>query len=89
MANIKSAKKRIKVIKAKTLQNKMLKSQLRTFIKKYDAALASGDKTAAEVAYKEVVKKVDQAVSHGILHRNNADRKKSQYTIKLNQLLNA
>ena len=44
MANIKSAKKRIKVIETKTLRNKMIKSKLKTIIKKFDAAVASGDK---------------------------------------------
>lgn len=86
LPNIKSAKKRVKVIEAKTLQNKIFKTQLRTAIKKYDAALASGDKTAAAEAYKAATKKIDQAVSHGILHKNNAARKKSSFTTKLNNL---
>lgn len=86
MPNIKSAKKRVKIIKAKTLKNKIFKSQLRTAIKKFYATLASGDKTAAEIAYKEATKKVDQAVSRGILHKNNAARKKSSFTTKLNSL---
>ena len=86
MPNIKSAKKRVKVIKTKTLQNKMYRSALKTEIKKYDAALASGDVAVAEAAYREAVKKVDQAVSHGIIHKNAADHKKSQFTKKLNAL---
>ncbi len=86
MPNIKSAKKRVKVIEAKTLQNKMLKSALKTSMKKYEAALASGDKAAAAETYKEAVKKIDQAVAQGLLHKNNAARKKSSYTVKLNQL---
>ena len=76
MPNIKSAKKRVKVIKTKTLQNKMYRSALKTEIKKYDAALASGDMAAAQAAYKVAVKKIDQAVAHGILHKNNAAHKK-------------
>ena len=86
MPNIKSAKKRVKVIAAKTLQNKMFKSQLRTVVKKYNAAVESGDKVAAAEAYKLAVKKVDQAVAKGILHKNNAAHKKSQFTLKLNQM---
>lgn len=86
MANIKSAKKRIRVIKVKTLQNQMFRSQMRTVIKKYDAALASGDKEQAMAAYKLAVKKIDQAVSRGILHKNNAARKKSSFTVKLNKM---
>ena len=61
MPNIKSAKKRVKVIKVKTLQNKMHTTALKTEIKKFDAAVASGDKEAAQVAYKAAVKKIDQA----------------------------
>lgn len=86
MPNIKSAKKRVKVAEAKTLQNKMIKSELRTTIKKYNVALASGDKEAASAAYREAVKKVDQAVSHGILHKNAAAHKKSQFTIAFNKM---
>ncbi len=86
MPNIKSAKKRVLVIETKTAQNKALKSALKTVIKKYDAALASGDKDAASAAYKEAVKKLDRAVAQGLLHKNNAARKKSQFTLKLNAL---
>lgn len=86
MPNIKSAKKRVKVISTKTLQNKMFKSQLRTVVKKYNAAVETGDKAAAAEAYKAAVKKVDQAVAKGILHKNNAAHKKSQFTLKLNKM---
>lgn len=86
MPNIKSAKKRVKVTESKTMQNKMLKSALKTCMKKYEAALASSDKTSAEETYKVAVKKIDQAVAKGLLHKNNAARKKSQYTVKLNKL---
>lgn len=86
MPNIKSAKKRVKVIEAKTMQNKMLKTALKTSMKKYEAALASGDKVAAAETYKAAVKKIDKAVAQGLLHKNNAARKKSNYTVKLNQL---
>lgn len=86
MPNIKSAKKRVLVTEVKTLKNRMLKTALKNVIKKYDAALAAGDKTAAQEAYKNAVKKIDRAVSQGILHRNNAARKKSQFTLKLNKM---
>lgn len=86
MPNIKSAKKRVLVTSVKTLRNKMLKSSLKTAIKKYDAALAAGDRTAAAETYKAVVKKIDRAVVRGILHKNNAARKKSRFTTKLNAL---
>jgi small subunit ribosomal protein S20 len=86
MANIKSAKKRILVNRAKALRNQMAKSQLKTFIKKFNAAVAAGDKAAATELYTVVVKKVDQAVARGILHKNNAAHKKSEYTLKLNKM---
>ena len=86
MPNIKSAKKRVKVITAKTLRNKMLKSQLNTTVKKFKVAVESRDKEAAQVAYVAAVKKVDQAVAHGILHKNNAAHKKSEFTLMYNKM---
>ncbi len=80
MANIKSAKKRVEVIKTKTLRNKMVKSALKTSIKKADAA-EGADK---EAAVRAAIKKVDQACAKGILHKNAAARKKSQLARKLN-----
>ena len=86
MPNIKSAKKRVIVTEAKTLQNKMIKTALKTSMKKYEAALASGDMAAAQAAYKAAVKKVDQAAAYGIIHKNAAAHKKSQLTKKLNEM---
>jgi len=86
MANIKSAKKRILVNQAKALKNQMLKSALKTTIKKFNAAVEAGDKAAASELYKLAVKKVDQAVAHGILHKNNAAHKKSEFTVKFNKM---
>ena len=86
MANIKSAKKRILVNQAKALQNQMFKSQLKTSIKKFNAAVDAADKAAASELYRLAVKKVDQAVAHGILHKNNAAHKKSQLTLKFNTM---
>ena len=86
MPNIKSAKKRVKVNETKALQNKMFKSRLRTAMKKYAVAVESGDKAAASDLYKLAVKKVDQAVAHGILHKNNAAHKKSEFTLKFNKM---
>ena len=86
MANIKSAKKRILVNQAKALQNQMIKSQLKTIIKKFNAAVESGDKAVAGELLRLVIKKVDQAVAHGILHRNNAAHKKSEFTLKFNNM---
>ena len=86
MPNIKSAKKRVLLTKVQNEKNKAAKSVLKTNLKKFDAALVSGDKAAAEAAYKVAVKAVDQAVVKGLLHKNNAARKKSSITLKLNHM---
>ena len=86
MANIKSAKKRILVNRSKALRNQMVKSQLKTTIKKFNAAVESGDKAAASEAYKLAVKKVDQAVARGLLHKNNGAHKKSEFALKFNKM---
>ena len=94
MPNIKSSKKDVIRSKIAYEKNKADKSELKTNLKKFDAALVSGDKAvaeaaykaAAEVAYKTAVKSVDQAVVKGLLHKNNAARKKSSMTLKLNKL---
>lgn len=86
MPNIKSAKKRVKVTKVKTLKNKMFKTMYKTTLKKFEAAIAEGDKAAAEVAYRNAVSVIDKAASKGIIHANAAARKKSSFTLKLNTL---
>ena len=86
MPNIKSAKKRVLVTKAKTLQNKMFRTQLKTDIKKYQAAVAAGDTALAEETYRIAVKKIDQAAARNIIHKNAAARKKSQFTKALNKM---
>ena len=88
MPNIKSAKKRVKVTATKTLKNQMFKTSMKTIIKKYEAAIASGDKAVCAEAYKAAVKKIDQAVARGIMHINTAARKKSGFTKKLTALGN-
>ena len=80
MPNIKSAKKRVLVTQAKTLRNKMIKSQLKTAIKK---AYVGG--TDRETVIRYAIKRVDQACAKGILHKNNAARKKSQLMKLLNK----
>jgi len=86
MPNIKSAKKRVKVIAVKTLHNKAVKSNLKTVIKKAELALANSSEDK-EAAVKLAVKKIDQAAAKGILHKNTAARKKSQLALKLNAAL--
>ena len=86
MPNIKSSKKDVLSSKIAYEKNKADKSALKTAVKKYEAALETGDKTAAQTAYTEAVKKIDKAVIKGILHKNTAARKKSSMTLRLNKL---
>ena len=84
MPNIKSAKKRVLVSEANNQRNKAYRSALRTAVKKADAAIESKDANAGE-AVKAAVKKIDQAVSKGIIHKNNAARKKSAIVTRFNK----
>ncbi len=86
MPNIKSAKKRVLVAETKAAQNKAARSALKTDIKKFEAAVAEGNRSEADVAYKVAVKAVDKAVCRNLLHKNNAAHKKSSMTLKLNKL---
>ena len=76
MPNIKTAKKRVKVIKVKSENNKARKTNLKTVLKN------ANDKDSILLA----IKKVDQACAHGLMHKNCAARKKSQLATKLNSL---
>ena len=86
MPNIKSAKKRVLVSKVNNERNKMAKSALKTTLKKFEAAVAEGNKEQADSAYTAAVKSIDQAVKKGIIHKNNAARKKSSIALKMNEL---
>ena len=86
MPNIKSAKKRVLVSQTKAAQNKAAKSALKTELKKFDAAVAEGNRSEADVAYKVAVKAVDKAAAKGLLHKNNAAHKKSSLTQKVNNM---
>ena len=86
MPNIKSSMKDVISSQIAYEKNKANKSALKTNLKKYDVALANGNKAEAEAAYQVAIKAVDQAVNKGLLHKNNAARKKSAMTLKLNKL---
>ena len=86
MANIKSAKKRIKVIETKTMRNKAIKSKVKTMIKKVEAAIEAKDKAAAEAALKVAISEINKAASKGIYHKNNAARKVSRLTLAVNKM---
>ncbi len=86
MANIKSAKKRIKVISKKTLRNKMIKSATKTAMKKVVIAANEGNKEAAQTALAGALSAIDRAYVKGIYHKNTAARKKSHLTKMVNAL---
>lgn len=86
MANIKSAKKRIKVIETKTARNKAIKSKVKTAIKKVDAAIAANDKEAAKAALKNASIELSKAASKGVYHKSTSSRKISRLTLAVNKL---
>jgi small subunit ribosomal protein S20 len=82
VANIKSQLKRIKTNAIRTERNKAVKSELRTWIRKFKTAAESGDASAASEALKVASTKLDKAVSKGVIHKNNAANKKSSMAKK-------
>ena len=89
MPNIKSASKRVLLTQKATAKNKAAKSLMKTNIKKFDAAASSGDREAAELAYRVAVKTVDRAATKGLIHKNKAAHRKSALTRKLNTMAEA
>lgn len=85
MANIKSAKKRIKVIDKKTLKNKRTKNNIKAILKSFDAAIADNDLETAEEQLHLAEKKLMQGVSKGTFHKKTASRKVSRLTKRFNE----
>ena len=83
MANIKSAKKRVLVNQTKALRNKMIKSGVKTAVKKVDAAIAAGDKEAALLSATSII---DKATSKGVYHKNTSSRKIGRMTVAVNKM---
>lgn len=86
MPNIKSSVKRVSVAANKTKHNSIIKSSLRTSIKRFNEAVTAGDNESIEKAYNNAVKSIDKSVSKGVLHRNTGARKKSQLAKSKNTL---
>jgi len=85
MANIKSAKKRIKVINKKTAENRVVKNALKAVLKNFNKALAAQDFALAEEKLRLAEKKLMQAASKNVIHKNAASRKVSRLTKALNK----
>ena len=86
MPNIKSAEKRVEVIRKRTIRNARLRSALRTSIRRFNEALEGAGREVAEQKLRAAVRAIDKAVTKGILHKNAAARKKSRLTKKFNGL---
>lgn len=86
MANIKSAKKRILVAEKKTARNRMVKSALKTAIKKFEAAVSANSADEAKDLFVKASKSLDMAAQKGVVHKNMAARKKSRLAAKLNAM---
>ncbi len=84
MPNIKSAKKRVLVSNKKAAQNKMIKNEVRTYVKKVELLVNEGKTEEAKSALNETFSVIDSAVSKGVLHRNNAANKKAKLSKKVN-----
>ena len=86
MANIKSAKKRVEVTAVKTERNKAIKSEVKTYVKRVEAAVAANDKALAESELKAATKVIEMAGSKGVYHDNTVSRKVSRLSKLVNTL---
>ena len=86
MANIKSAKKRILANQTKAARNKAIRSEVKSSIKKVEAAVAAKDKAAAEEALKNAISVIEAAGSKGVYHKNTSSRKVSRLTKAVNSI---
>lgn len=86
MANTASAKKAVRKIALRTAINKSRKSRMRTFVRKVEDAITTGDHTAALAALRQAEPEIVRAAQKGILHRNTASRKVSRLATRVNAL---
>ncbi|HET7094670.1 MAG TPA: 30S ribosomal protein S20 [Thermomicrobiales bacterium] len=87
LANSKSAEKRIRVAERRRMRNKPLRTQTRTYVKKAEAAIATDDQAAAAAEVLAAIRKLDSVASKGVIHKNNAARRKSRLMAKYNAML--
>lgn len=89
MANTASARKRIRQTLTRTARNQARKSRMRTFVKKVETAIASGDKSAAAVALQEAQPEMQRASGKGVIHANTVARKLSRLSARIKALPSA
>lgn len=86
MANVQSAKKRIRQIKTRTARNRDRISRIRTYVRKVETAIESGDKSAAETAFRVAMPEMHRGVTKGVLHKNTVARKVSRLSARIRAL---
>jgi small subunit ribosomal protein S20 len=86
MANHKSAEKRIRQTAKRTAINRARVSRVRTFVKKVEAAIATGDRETAQLALRLAQPEMHRAITKGVLHRNTVSRKLSRLAVRINAL---
>ncbi len=86
MANTKSAEKRARQSEKRRVRNRVVRSRTRTYVKRANAEIVTGDKDTAEAAVREALRQLDKAAQAGVIHPNNAARRKSRLMHKLNAL---
>jgi len=86
MANTKSAKKMVRKIARRTAVNKSRRSRVRTYVRKVEEAISSGDKAAATVALKAAEPEIMRGVTKGVLHKNTGSRKVSRLAARVKKL---
>ena len=86
LANIKSVKKRIVVAETRAARNKAIRSKVKTACKKVEAAVAAGDKAAAQASLLVAISEIDKATSKGVYHKNTASRKVSRISKAVNAM---
>jgi len=86
MANTNSAKKMVRKIARRTAVNKARRSRVRTFVKKVELAIASGDQAAAKTALVQAESEMMRAVSNGVVHKNTGSRKVSRLSARVKSM---
>jgi small subunit ribosomal protein S20 len=86
LANNKSARKRIKIAEQKRVRNRPYRTAARTTVKKAELAIRAGDQTIAATAVGDAISMLDRVAGKGIIHKNNAARRKSRLMAKFNAL---
>jgi small subunit ribosomal protein S20 len=86
LANIRSAIKRVRQSARRRVRNRIVRSSMRTFVKKARAILEEGDTAQAAGAVREAISALDKAAQKGVIHRNSADRRKSRLMKRLSTL---